>query len=383
MQLLKHKRRKKMQNLISKDKFTYAEILRAYLQCRKHKRNTSAAVNFENNFTSKLELLLEQVNSGTYQIGKHDCFAVLNPKPREVWAAPFKDRIIHHLIYNEIQYPFEKNFIDQTYSCIRNRGTLKCIKDAFKGIRKITKNYQEEAFYIKLDIQNFFVSINKEILWNVVKEKVNENCLLGKLIKQNIFQDVTKNARLHNLKSMKKVPAYKSLFNVNNMEQGLPIGNLTSQFFSNVYLNALDQFCKHKLKLKYYYRYADDILILISNTSNARIIINSINNWLIENRKLQLNLKKTVINRLKLGVKFLGTRLFFHYIIPSENTFQKLNQAKDYFQRNIFNKKAFFKLNSYLGLSSQFNIYNYYQKLLDNCHFPFIYDRESKKIYYL
>jgi retron-type reverse transcriptase len=368
---------------VSKNSFTYDEILTAYMQCRKHKRNTYDAMEFEKNFAYKLEVLLKQVNDRTYKPGRYKCFPVLIPKPREIWAAPFKDRVVHHLIFNEIGEEFEKHFIDQSYSCLKGRGTLKCINDAFKGCRKITRNFQEEAFYIKMDIKNFFVSINKEILWGIVKEKVDEDSLLGWLIKCNIFHDITENPRIMKRKILALVPEYKSLRNVDYKRQGLPIGNLTSQFFSNIYLNGLDQYCKHTLKLKYYYRYADDILILIKDTSEAKNIINSMNEWLMQNRKLQLNTLKTVVNRIRQGVQFVGARIFYHYMIPSKASLDKLKQAIKSFRKDVFSCKKLSTLNSYIGLCLNFNTRSMRARILNKCQLNLIYDNDAGKIFYL
>lgn len=366
--------------MVSKDSFTYEDILHAYIQCRKHKRNTRSAIQFERNFTDKLLVLLNQINNKTVEFGRYTCFPVLNPKPREIWAAPFKERIIHHLIHNEIKDEFEKHYIDQTYSCIKNRGQLKCIKDMYKGLRKISKNFENDVCYIKLDIQNFFGSINKDILWNIIKEKVNENSLLGWLIKRNLYYDITVNPKFKNKKYLSRVPSYKSLLNNNYKEKGLPIGNLTSQFFSNVYLNGFDQFCKHTLKLKYYYRYADDILVLIENISEAEIIIKRMNNWLIENRHLELNTNKTIMNKAKYGIKFLGVRMFYHYIIPSKKIIYDLKKSLKTFKKDIFNQQSLDTLNSYLGMCIPLNTYSLRTKVLNNCDLDFIYDNNLRRV---
>lgn len=370
-----------MTQLISKNQFTYADILKAYMECRKHKRNTKTAMNFEKNFIDKLSVLLRQINTRTFKSGRYTCFAVVQPKPREVWAAPFKNRIIHHLIHNEIGKEFEKHYIDQTYSCIKGRGSLKCIRDAFKGCRSITENWTKEAFFIKLDIKNFFVSLDKNILWNILREKVDENSTLGWLVYKSIFDDITINPHYRHKEILAKVPPYKSLKNINRMQKGLPVGNLTSQFYSNVYMNAFDLYCKHVLKLKYYYRYVDDILILVKDSSSANIIVNQINNWLIENRHLELNTNKTIINRIKYGVKFLGVRMFPHYIIPTKCIFNKLDLAIKNFRKDIFNEKRLATLNSYLGMFIPFNSYSIRTKILKDIRLEFIYNNDGRKVY--
>lgn len=369
-----------MNQKVSKNIFTYSDILHAYIQCRKYKRNTKSAIDYERNFTSKLEVLLNQINNKTIETGRYTCFPVLHPKPREIWAAPFKERIIHHLIHNEIKDAFEKHFIDQTYSCIKYRGQLKCIYDAYKGLRKISHNFERDVCFIKLDVKNFFVSIDKDILWEIVREKIDENSLLGWLIFRNIFNDITINPKIKNKNYLEYVPKYKSLLNIDYKHQGLPIGNLTSQFFSNVYMNGLDQYCKHSLKLKYYYRYADDILIFEEDTSKANTIINSIDKWLKDNRHMSLNINKCIINKANYGVKFLGTKMYYHYIIPSDRILYELKKSIKNLKRDIFNEVKLARVNSYLGMCLPFNTYSIRTKILKDCELDFIYDNNLRRI---
>jgi len=372
-----------MRPKISKNHFTFDEVLHAYMQCRIHKRNTKTATDFERNFVPKLLKLTDDINNYRWRPGRYKCFPVLKPRLREIWAAPFKDRIIHHLIHNEIREEFEKHYIDQSYSCIRGRGTTKCINDAFRGCRRITKNFTTDAFFIKLDIKSFFVSIKKDVLWDIIRQRVDENSLLGELVRRVLFHDITKNPRRVNQHLLRRVPPHKSLFHNDFEKQGLPIGNLTSQFFSNIYLDGLDQYCKHVLKLKYYFRYADDILILIPDSRVARGIVSNINAWLQNNRGLTINPDKTIINRIRLGVKFLGGRLFYHYKIPSNLTFEKIKFSAKQFKRNIFNRKALATANSYLGHVAMYDIRAFCAKVLDKNRLDLIYDNDGRKIFYL
>jgi len=157
--------------LRKKEKFTYAEILQAYLDCRKRKRNTVQAKCFEVKYEENLKELLNEINSGTYEIGPAYVFAISDPKPREIWAASFRDRIVHHLIYNQLRPYFEKIFINDTYSCIKGRGTLAAVKKASKYMCLASNGFAdlENTYYAKIDIENFFMSINKQKLWDIVK----------------------------------------------------------------------------------------------------------------------------------------------------------------------------------------------------------------------
>ena len=173
-----------------------------------------------------------------YKIGQSICFIVLYPKPREVWAADFRDRIVHHLIYNEIKDRFYKRFIKDTYSCIPDRGTTNAVKSVRSQAASVTNNYTETAYFLKADLKNFFVSIDKNILYDEIQKFVNEEWVL-KLIKQVIFHNPKTDVCIKSpTYKFRYLPKYKSLWYTPS-DKGLPIGNLTSQFFSNVYLLSL------------------------------------------------------------------------------------------------------------------------------------------------
>ena len=241
--------------------FNFQNLYKAYLDCRKHKRKTYHALKFEINFESELLKLEQELQQHTYKPGRSICFVVEEPTLREVFAATFRDRVIHHLLYNFLEPIFEPKFIDQSYACRKNKGTHQSLKDLQKYLRKITQDNRRTVYFMHLDIKGFFMSLKKDILFNLISKQVKspEFLWLAKII---IFNDPIENFTTKgNLSLFDKIPAHKSLFHVPK-GQGLPIGNLTSQFFANIYLNELDQFAKHDLKARYYMRYVDDFLIL-------------------------------------------------------------------------------------------------------------------------
>jgi RNA-directed DNA polymerase len=138
--------------------------VQAYFDCREHKRNTYTALDFELSLERNLYQLYEDLAGGTYKPGSSICFVVIRPKPREVWAAGFRDRVVHHLLYNRIAPRFERTFIADSCACIEGRGTLYAVKRLERKIRSITENWSRPAYYLKCDIANFFVSIDKRIL---------------------------------------------------------------------------------------------------------------------------------------------------------------------------------------------------------------------------
>lgn len=338
----------------TKAKFSLDILYQAYLDCRKNKNTTLQARKFEFEREKNLLKLYSDITSGNYKIGKSICFVISEPKYREIWAGSFRDRIVHHVIYNAIQERFLPKFILDTYSCIPSRGTLFGAKRAEKFAKSVTSNFSKEAYFLKMDIKNYFVSINKEILFNLVKKELDlkEEAWLLNLIEMVIFHDPRKNVFIKSPKwLLDKLPRYKSLFYTTN-EKGLPIGNLTSQFFSNVYLNEIDQFAKHKLKCKYYSRYVDDILVLSESPKYLNWVYHEINEFLMKNLKLELNHKKKNINKVKRGFDFVG-----HVIKPNQIHIRKKTINKCYLKIKNWKEKEEKTREELIEFRSQINSY--------------------------
>lgn len=170
------------------DKPTFEALVKAYFDCRKHKRNTSSALAFEQNLERNLTELYDELQTNTYRPGKSICFVITRPKPREVWAADFRDRIVHHLFYNHTSPRFYASFIADSCACIPERGTLYAARRLESKIRSATQNWSKPCFYLKCDLANFFVAIDKDILHKQLATKVTEPwwLKLGELI---LFHD--------------------------------------------------------------------------------------------------------------------------------------------------------------------------------------------------
>jgi len=341
------------------DDFTLLDLFRAYFECRKNKRNSSSALEFEFDLENNLMQLYHDLKNGTYEIGQSICFVVTKPKPREVWAASFRDRIVHHLVYNVIKDRFYSRFIYDTYSCIPEKGTLASAKRVQHFSRSVTQNYTKNAYYLKADLSNFFVSIDKNILFEQLKKHVQEEWIL-KLLKQILFHDPKSNVLVKSSKNkMELIPKYKSLWHAPS-EIGLPIGNLTSQFFSNVYLNALDQYVKHNLKCKYYCRYVDDFVILHDNPQQLNAWVLQINEFMKENLKQQLHPNKKLVNKVFAGIDFVGFIIKPNKVLLRQRTLKRtyaivriwknLSPTK---YEEYFLQKLFKTMNSYLGMLTQ------------------------------
>lgn len=368
-------------------KFTREALIKAYFDCRKHKRQTIQAKYFEFELEKNISELYFDILYKRYKIGRSICFIVTEPKLREVWAGAFRDRIVHHLIYNAIEERFTKTFIKDTYSCLPERGTLLGGITASKYAQRVTRNWSQEAYFLKADISNFFNRIDKNILFELIKKKVKEPWLI-ELIEQVIFHNPKTNAFMKsNKKLYELIPQRKRLFCAQE-NKGLPIGNLTSQFFSNIYLNELDQFVKHKLKCRYYCRYVDDVILMNKSSNYLNFAYSEMNSFLEEKLKLSFNHKKKLINHVVKGVDFVGYVIKPHRMLIRKRTVNKslttLNKWKKL--KNKYSTQCLEdiskKINSYLGMSRRIDGYSYRKFLCEqSCDNIFLgYDKDYTKI---
>lgn len=339
------------------DSYTYQDILRAYLDCRRRKRGTRSSVAFEVDFERNLLELLEEVNSGVYQIDRTRVFAIHRPKPREIWAAKFRDRIVHHLIYNDIGAWYEARFIEDTFSCIKSRGTSAASKRLAKFCRQSTENWNKPVWALKMDISNFFVSIDRALLWQIVRQDVGESTLTARLLKQTIFHDPTINPIIKPGTDFSRVPKHKSLWHCPK-GKGLPIGNLTSQFLSNVYLDGLDKYAKHVLKIRWYVRYVDDIVCLSHNREQLEDWSKACGEWLKKERLLSLHPKKISITPADNGIEFVGRRILPFRVYTRRLAVGSALNALKRLRKNPLDKHAFDSVQAYLGLMRQESSYN-------------------------
>lgn len=285
--------------------FLFSDLLRAYHDCRRNKRNTISALEFELNYEHELIQLRDQLRAGTYRPGRSICFVVTSPKPREVWAASFPDRIVHHLLYNHIAPRFYASFVADSCACIPRRGTLYAGKRLESKIRSVTQNWSRRAHYLKCDLANFFVSIDKEILHQQLAARITEPWWL-KLAETILFHDPRLDFEYHGDPALLQlVPEHKRLTS-HPAEKGLPIGNLSSQFFANVYLDALDQFVKHQLRCRHYIRYVDDFVLLHESPQQLNAWHDRIEAFLPATLKAHLNPSKTIRQPIDRGVDFVG-----------------------------------------------------------------------------
>jgi len=314
--------------------FSFQNLISAYYQCRKRKRLKSLPAKFEFCLEKEIIILEKLLKNHAWEPLPFSVFVVTAPKIREIFAADFRDRVIHHLLYNYVEPIFEQKFIFDSYACRKEKGTHRAVKQLSRFLKKITSNNRKKTFYLQADVENFFPSINHDILFNLIKKYVNNPYILW-LAKTIIYHNCAENpVKKGQLYLFALVPPQKSLFN-SPPGQGLPIGNLTSQFFANVYLNELDQFVKHRLKCKYYIRYVDDFVILDESKENLYKLKQEITEFLQEKLFLKLHPKKWVVRDINEGIDILGYIIKPNHILVRKRVVKNFKKKLFQFQNDL------------------------------------------------
>lgn len=312
----------------------------AWEEFKKGKRKKYDVMVFERNLEDNLFFLHSQLKNKTYRHGVYQDFWVNDPKRRHIHKAEVRDRVVHHLLYRKLYGIFDKTFIYDSYSCRVDKGTHRAVKKLERFARIVGRNYSQDCWALKLDIKQFFASVDHEILKGIIQKKV-----VGKNILWLIDQVIDSFTTL-GIGSLK----------------GIPLGNLTSQIFANIYLNELDQFIKHKLKAKYYLRYADDFLILDNRLYPLYQRFKSLKRFLDNDLVLQLHPNKSVFRKLSWGIDFCGYIVLPHYILPRTKTKRRIIKkiATGYATEQ--------SLQSYLGYFSHASSYSITNEIR-NAHF--------------
>lgn len=358
------------------------DLFQAYFDARKNKRNTINALEFEKHLETNIFNLYEEITNYKYTPSKSICFIVNEPVKREIFAAHFRDRVIHHLIYNYISPIFDKTFINDSYSCRTGKGTHYGIKRIDHFIRSCSQNYSKDCFILKLDIKGYFMAMNKNILkqkiFKTLKEKKHlidfDLHLTQYLIKQTLFANPIENCTIKGRKSdWIGLPKDKSLFTA-KPNCGLPIGNLTSQLFGNIYMNDFDHFVKKEYKIKYYGRYVDDFILIHKSKNYLKSLIKKLTIFLLKTLKLVLHPKKIYLQHYSKGVTYLGTVIKPFRIYISNRT--KGNFYKAITKQNqLINDKCpshddfinfMSSINSYLGIMKHYKTDKIRKNLISN-----------------
>lgn len=360
-----------------------ADLYRAYRDARRGKRQRPYQLCFESQLEHNLIALRNEIWERTYQPGLSTCFMITEPKQREIFAASFRDRIVHHLIFNYIYPLFLRTFIADSYSCITHRGTHYGVARLSHHIREVSRNYTQPCYVMKLDIRGYFMHINRPLLYAIClhtleKKRVAPSDEPGKhwgdkldypllsfLLQRTILYNPTDNCRIIGQRAdWDGLPPDKSLFH-SPTDCGLPIGNLTSQLFSNIYLNEFDQFMKRTLGCRHYGRYVDDSYVVSNSKSWLRGLLPAINGFLKDYLMLELHPNKVRIVDARHGVEFLGAYVKPYRTYLANKTFRRIKLRMDALEKSDCKPKELQPVvNSLLGVMSHYATYRLRTEML-------------------
>ena len=327
------------------DKLSFINLYNAFYRVCKDDRNKKYILKAEIDIETIICNLEDELRNGTYRPGKYRIFTIYEPKERIIMALPFRDRIVHQWYVEEFIKPyFLKRFIKDSYACIPTKGVHSAVCNLQKYMRKIGFN-NRNYFILKCDIEKFFYNIDKVVLFNILKEKITDKKVID--ISRILLDDLE--------------------------GSGIPIGNYTSQFFANIYLNELDMFIKHNLRVKYYVRYMDDFVLLLNNRGECKFVRDKISEFLDSKLKLKLN-RKTKYFPSSCGVNFCGYKVYSTHILISGNNKNKMKKKINRWNRLYLSGELDFDMvrnsyNSWLGHISHVNGYNLEKRMSDRMLF--------------
>lgn len=332
-------------------------LLSAYQKARKGKSKKTSVIQFEKNLDIELIKLQHQLRTFFYTPHPLRRFIVRDPKTRVIHASAFRDRVVHHALMNIIAPIFEKSFILDSYASQINKGTHVAVQRFEYFQRKVSRNGKRvriggggnsnsvEGYVLKADIKHYFDTVDHDVLLSIIKRKIKDGKVMW------LIRKILNN------------------FEGNDLNKGMPLGNYTSQFFANVYLNELDHFVKHDLKVKYYIRYVDDFVILHSNRKVLEYYQDRINHYL-QFLKLELHPDKSKIIPLKSGIVFLGYKIFYKYKRLRKRNFRafenKFSKKLELYRKGEITKEYLEEsLQGWFGYAKWANTYKLRTKILD------------------
>ena len=334
---------KRIDNIFhQKLKFKY--MYDAYERACKNKTKNKEVIIYQMDLATNLTNTLKELNLGIYQVGKYREFRIYEPKERLIQSLPFKDRVVQQWFVEEFIKPiFVPMFIKDSYACIENRGVHKAVKTISKAIYNEYKK-NPNTYILKCDIAKFFYNINKEKLYKIICRKIKD-------------KEVLKLTRL--------------LIYNNEEKVGIPIGNYTSQYFANIYLNIFDHYVKEKLKIKHYVRYMDDMIFVLESKEKAKETLINVRKFLEEELELKLN-KKTNYFKARQGVLFCGYKIKTEYILLRKENKKKIYKKvriwnKLYDEKKLEFKDTSLRLNSWIGHAKNADSYYLIKNIKRNC----------------
>ena len=293
---------------------SFENLHKAYLNARKNKRFRAEVLEFTNNLEDNLFQLRNELLNQTYKAGEYRQFFVYDPKKRLIMALPFRDRVVQWAVYQVVNPYFAKGYITDSYACIDGRGAHQAVQRLHYWLRLICNKSKpdEKWYYQKIDFSKYFYRVSHQVLLETLSKKIKDEKLMW-YFKKTIDCETTPFG-LPLGKSADEVLPEERLFDV-----GMPIGSLISQMLANVNLDALDQYCKRELGIRYYIRYMDDIIILHNDKKELHEIKNKVETFANEKLKLTLN-DKTVLRPITLGIEFVGYKVWNTHIKIRKST---------------------------------------------------------------
>lgn len=290
---------------------TTKEVLQGYLDCRRRKRGKDTTTLYEADLSRNIVSTVAALRDGSWAPGSSMCFVVTHPKPREVWAATFADRVVHHVIYNRLRPRMEPRFVKTSFACIPQRGTLAGAEWAHRSMRRVTNGWSKPAWALQMDVANFFPSIDRHLLWSLFAPHCHEPWLAQAMYRV-VHHDVLADAHFPgDRQKLGLVEPRKSLWHAPS-GKGLPIGNLTSQFAANVYLDEADQFIQHVIRPRFYGRYVDDLVLMDPDKDRLIQARDQITQFMRDELMLTMHGGKTRLQPVDHGLDFVGWRLLPH-----------------------------------------------------------------------
>ncbi len=329
---------------------SWQNIVLAWRKARKGKTKKDYVIEFETDLRNNLLLIKQELENLTYNPKPLKRFIVRDPKTRVIHSSAFCDRIVYHAIVNIFEPIFEKIFIYDSCASRMGKGNLFTLRRFNKFRRKVSRNgkakgwfnnNQVKGYCIKADIRHYFEEVDHEILLKIIKRKIADEQVISLIVKI-----------LENFEGKAK-------------GKGMPLGNLTSQFFANVYLSELDYFVKHKLGVKYYLRYVDDFVVLHSSKKQLEAWKEQIDEFLRGELKIELHPQKSKIIPLSRGIDFVGFRNFFYFRLLRKRNIKNMKRKVEMFKQGLLTKEKF--LESFQGWNAYArwaNTYNLQKNIL-------------------
>jgi retron-type reverse transcriptase len=288
---------------------------------------------FELSLEDNLYVLHDQLLKGRWRADPYQRFRVCDPKPRMIHKASVRDRVLYQAVYRSLYKIFDLTFIHHSYASRQYKGTHKGVKETRRFVRKVSANATKQGFILKCDVRKFFDSVSHRVLILLLEKRILDPSL------RSLLHEI--------IHSFEYLPG-----------KGLPLGNVTSQLFANVYLNELDQFIKHTLREKFYIRYCDDFVIGGEDKIHLMSLIDPIRQFLYEKLQIELHPQKIFVQKMSAGIDFLGYVVFSHHVVLRTTTkrrmFKKLKEdAKPE------------RVASYLGMLSHGNTFGLQQEIHD------------------